>query len=243
MCAGCPHRGIFYLLHKKDATVTGDIGCYTLGVAPPLNAIHTCVDMGASICHAAGASHVVPAEERRKTVAVIGDSTFIHSGITSLIDAVYNKADTVVFILDNSTTAMTGGQRHPATGLTIKNEQTHALDIEAMVRACGVTAIYKTDPYDLDASKAVIDKAMAEEGVSVVITNRPCCLEIRGQWGPVHAIDAEKCKKCGACLGLGCPAIISHGKGEVPSIDPLLCSGCTICVQVCKFGAIAPVEK
>ncbi len=243
MCAGCPHRGIFHVLSKKKFTVTGDIGCYTLGVAPPLNAIHTCVDMGASISHAAGASQVVSPEERKKTVAVIGDSTFVHSGITSLINAVYNKADTTILILDNRTTAMTGGQQHPGTGFTIKNEETHKLDLGKLVKACGVKSIRTVDPYDLDASQKAIETATAEDGVSVILTNRPCCLINKGDWGPVHVIDEEKCKACGACLGLGCPAIIAQGDKKPPRIDPLLCSGCTICVQVCKFDAIHTKEK
>jgi len=245
MCPGCPHRGIFHALNRLKLLVMGDIGCYTLGVAPPLNSIDTCVDMGASISHAVGASHVVPPERQKAMVAVIGDSTFIHSGITGLINAVYNKANLTLIILDNRTTAMTGGQPHPATGRTIKGEETFRLDLVNICRACGATSVRVIDPYDLTASRAAIETATREDGVSVLITNRPCMLIDKSAWNPPYRIDEEKCSACKACLTLGCPAIVDHSTGAekaAPEINSLLCTGCGLCEQVCKFDAIVPRE-
>jgi len=245
LCAGCPHRGVFYTLNRLKLITTGDIGCYTLGVAPPLNSIDTCVDMGASICHAAGASHVVSKEKQSGMVAVIGDSTFIHSGITSLIDAVYNKANMTLLLLDNRTTAMTGGQQHPGTGKTIKGEDTFQLDLVQMVKACGVKSVRVVDPYDLEQTRQAIEAAVNEDGVSVVITQQPCRLIDRSTWKEPYSIDEEKCKVCGACLSLGCPAIVNRAtpeKKHAPEINALLCIGCGLCAQVCKFDAVVTSE-
>jgi indolepyruvate ferredoxin oxidoreductase alpha subunit len=247
LCAGCPHRGVFYTLNRLKLITTGDIGCYTLGVAPPLNSIDTCVDMGASICHAAGASHVISKERQKGMVAVIGDSTFIHSGITSLIDAVYNKANMTLLLLDNRTTAMTGGQQHPGTGKTIRGEETHELDLAQMVKACGVKSVRVVDPYDLKETREAIEAAVSEEGVSVVMTQQPCRLIDRSTWKEPYAIDEEKCKVCGACLSLGCPAIVNRSTEtakKAPEINAMLCIGCGLCAQVCKFEAVrVPAEK
>lgn len=241
MCPGCPHRGIFYILNRLKFTVTGDIGCYTLAVQPPLNSIDTCVCMGASIGNAIGLSKVLSKEESEKVVAVIGDSTFIHSGITGLIDAVYNNSNITVIILDNGTTAMTGGQDHPGTGITLRGVKTKALDIEKLCRNIGVSSVETVDPYNLDDVKDVILKAKKIDGVTVVISKRKCILIDKESVKEPLKIDEEKCKICGTCLKLGCPAIIfvsEKEKEKPPIIDEYLCTGCGLCEQVCKFDAI-----
>ncbi len=270
MCPGCPHRGIFYILNRLKFTVTGDIGCYTLAVLPPLNSIDTCVCMGASIGHAIGLSRVLSEKENKKVVAVIGDSTFIHSGITGLIDAVYNNSNITVIILDNETTAMTGGQNHPGTGITLKGKKTKAINFEKLCKAIGVSSVEIVDPYNLDRVKDAILKAKEINGVSVVISKRKCILIDKESIKKSLKIDEEKCKICGICLKLGCPAIISVSEDEMariekeknikkdkekekkkeknknkskdmpPVIDENLCTGCGLCEQVCKFDAIIP---
>ena len=247
MCPGCPHRGIFYILNSLKFTVTGDIGCYTLAVQPPLNSIDTCVCMGASIGNAIGLSKVLSKEENEKVVAVIGDSTFIHSGITGLIDAVYNNSNITVIILDNGTTAMTGGQDHPGTGITLRGVKTKALDIEKLCRAIEVSSVETVDPYNLDDVKDVILRAKKIDGVAVIISKRKCILIDKESVKEPLKIDEEKCKICEICIKLGCPAIVSvsekekdiKGKKEKPPIiDEYLCTGCGLCKQVCKFDAI-----
>ncbi len=265
MCPGCPHRGIFYILNRLKFTVTGDIGCYTLAVLPPLNSIDTCVCMGASIGNAIGLSKVLSEEDNKKVVAVIGDSTFIHSGITGLIDAVYNNSNITVIILDNETTAMTGGQDHPGTGITLKGNKIKALDFKKLCKAIGVSSVETVDPYNLDEVKAAILRAKEVNGVSVVISRRKCILIDKESIKRPLKIDEEKCKICDMCIKLGCPAIISVSEDETgrigkeknikkdkekekeekskeekrpPIIDKNLCTGCGLCEQICKFDAI-----
>ena len=233
LCAGCPHRGVFYVLSKLKLNVLGDIGCYTLGAVPPLGSMDAVVCMGASIGMEIGFDKADP-EAHRHSVAVIGDSTFIHSGITGLIDAVYNKSHITVVILDNRTTGMTGHQNHPATGKTIKNEPTYELDLAEVCRAVGVGSVRTVDPYDLPALEGALKAALSEEEVSVVIAKRPCVLLAKRLYKGFSVND--KCKNCRACMKLGCPAIVKGEKGV--SIDVSLCTECGLCRSVCKFGAI-----
>jgi indolepyruvate ferredoxin oxidoreductase alpha subunit len=244
MCPGCPHRGVFFTLNRLNAYVTGDIGCYTLGFLPPLSAIDTCVCMGASIGNATGITKVLSAEERKKVVAVIGDSTFLHSGITGLLDMVYNKAPATVILLDNRITAMTGRQENPASGFTLMGEETFQVDLPQLVGALGVKNIRVIDPLDLSETKRVLQEEMDRPEPSVIITKRPCVLIKREgvfKRGNTFEVTPELCTGCRACLKLGCPAIIWQSEGEAKgkaTIDPQLCTGCTICEQVCKFKAI-----
>lgn len=246
MCPGCPHRGVFFALNQLKAYVTGDIGCYTLGFMPPLSSMDTCVCMGASIGMATGVTKVVPAEEKKKVVAVIGDSTFLHTGINGLMDMVYNNSPATVIILDNSITAMTGRQDNPATGYTLMNETAHAVDIPLLCKAVGVKNIRVVNPLNLDETKQVIAEEMERAEPSVIITNKPCVLIKRDgvyQSGPVYAVDESGCTGCRACLKIGCPAIewrpaADGSKKGKAFIDPHLCNGCDVCRQLCKFGAI-----
>ncbi len=244
MCPGCPHRGIFYALNHLKAYVTGDIGCYTLGFLPPLSAMDTCVCMGASIGTATGMTKVLSPDEQKKVVAVIGDSTFLHSGITALLDMVYNKAPATVIILDNRITAMTGRQENPASGYTLMGEETFQVDLPELVKTLGVRNIRIIDPLNLAESKQVLQEEMERPEPSVIITQRPCVLIKREgvfKRGSTFEVDIELCTGCKACLKLGCPAIVwqsGEGKKGKATIDPLLCTGCTICEQVCKFNAI-----
>ncbi len=247
LCPGCPHRGVFHVLRKLRAIVVGDIGCYTLGSLPPLNALDTCVCMGASVSGLLGFTKVLPEKERKKTVAVIGDSTFVHSGITGLVDNVYNRGTGTIIIMDNSTTAMTGIQDHPGTGVTLRGEETHQLDFVKLAEAIGVPHVEVLDPYDLDETERVIRSAMERDELSLLIARRPCALMIRLNDPPVY-IDQDLCTRCGACLRIGCPAIVEaepeegEKKGRI-TINEILCNGCGICVQVCKFDAIRPTAE
>ena len=234
LCAGCPHRGVFYVLSKLKLHVLGDIGCYTLGAVPPLGSMDAVVCMGASIGMSIGFDKADP-EAHKNSVAVIGDSTFIHSGITGLIDAVYNKAPVTVIILDNRTTGMTGHQNHPATGKTIKNEPTYELDLAEVCRAVGVPNVRTVDPGDLAELERAVKEELAKDEVSVVIAKKPCALLTKMLYNGFR-VDEEKCKKCKACLKLGCPAIV-NGKDGI-TIDVSLCTECGLCKGVCKFGAI-----
>jgi indolepyruvate ferredoxin oxidoreductase alpha subunit len=233
MCAGCTHRGVFYVISKLKLNVVGDIGCYSLGCSAPLNAMHSLICMGASISNAHGMFQAKGREFSKTNIAVIGDSTFIHSGITGLIDAVYNKSNIAVIIMDNRTTGMTGHQNHPGTGITIKGEPTHTLDLGEICRACGVQNISVVDPYNL----AEVENAIKErsDGVSVIIAKRPCVLLDRAMRH--SAISISNCKKCGICLKLGCPAL-SKCKDNSVEVDVTLCTGCMVCAQTCKSGAI-----
>ena len=234
LCAGCPHRGVFYVLSKLKLHVLGDIGCYTLGAVPPLGSMDAVVCMGASIGMSIGFDKADP-EAHKNSVAVIGDSTFIHSGITGLIDAVYNKAPVTVIILDNRTTGMTGHQNHPATGKTIKNEPTYELDLAEVCRAVGVPNVRTVDPGDLAELERAVKEELSKDEVSVIIAKKPCALLTKKLYNGFR-VDEGKCKKCKACLKLGCPAIV-NGKDGI-TIDVSLCTECGLCKGVCKFGAI-----
>ncbi|MHB8917877.1 MAG: thiamine pyrophosphate-dependent enzyme, partial [Desulfocucumaceae bacterium] len=238
LCAGCPHRGVFYTLRKMKLVVTGDIGCYTLGGLPPLEGMDSCVCMGASIGMSHGMDRAVPGL-RGRAVAVIGDSTFLHSGITGLLDVVYNNGDTTVLILDNSTTAMTGHQDNPATGRTLMGKEAPAVDLEGLARSLGVTRVRTVDPLDLSGLEEAIKEEVAAPGPSVIIARRPCVLLKRQAGAPV-TVDSEACTGCKTCLRLSCPAISVADK--TCSVDPVSCIGCGLCVQVCKFGALAGSE-
>jgi indolepyruvate ferredoxin oxidoreductase, alpha subunit len=245
MCPGCPHRGVFFALNQLKAYVTGDIGCYTLGFMPPLSAMDTCVCMGASIGNATGVVKVVPDDEKKKVVAVIGDSTFLHTGINGLMDMVYNNSPATVVILDNRITAMTGRQDNPASGFTLMDEPAHRIDFPLLCKSLGVKHIRLVNPFDLDETKRILQEEMNRPETSVIITNKPCVLVKREgvfQKGPVYTVEAEKCTGCRACLKIGCPAIEwrpgPDGKKGKAFIDPLLCTGCDVCRQLCKFDAI-----
>jgi indolepyruvate ferredoxin oxidoreductase alpha subunit len=246
MCPGCPHRGVFFALNQLKAYVTGDIGCYTLGFMPPLSAMDTCVCMGASIGMATGVTKVVSDEEKKKVVAVIGDSTFLHTGINGLMDMVYNNSPATVVILDNSITAMTGRQDNPASGFTLMDDPSHAINIPLLCKALGVKNIRIVNPLDLEETRRVIAEEMERPETSVVITNKPCVLIKRDdvfQKGPVYAVNDDSCTGCRACLKIGCPAIEWRPAGDGSKkgkawIDPLLCTGCDVCRQLCKFDAI-----
>ena len=239
MCAGCPHRGVFYILNKLKLTVSADIGCYTLGAQPPLAAVDTVVCMGASVGIAHGFEKARGREQSNKTVAVIGDSTFIHSGITGLINAVYNKSNITLIILDNSTTGMTGHQQHPATGLTLKQEPAKILDIVALCKTVGCDSVRVTDSYDLGDLEKILKEETARDGVSVIVAKRPCALLDRN-YPP--ACTVEDCRRCGMCFRLGCPAIEKQADGSA-KINAALCVGCGLCAKVCRFGAIKEGRK
>ena len=236
MCAGCPHRGVFYILKKMKLMVAGDIGCYTLGVTPPLEAMDTCLCMGASIGNAMGFQK---ATGRKDVVAVIGDSTFMHSGITPLIDVVYNKGIATVLILDNRTTAMTGRQDHPGTGKTLKGDTGVEVDIEKLVGAMGVASVQVVDPYDLKAARVAITEEIAKDEPSVIIFRRACLLAEKVSTEPLMVID--ECDSCKACMQLGCPAL--SWESDRARIEPSQCSGCDVCGQICKAGAIIKYEQ
>lgn len=248
MCPGCPHRGVFFTLNKLKAYVTGDIGCYTLGFIPPLSAMDTCVCMGASIGNAAGVVRVVPPEEKKQVVAVIGDSTFLHSGINGLMDMIYNNVPATVLILDNSITAMTGRQDNPASGYTLMDQPASRIDLPQLCSALGARHVRTIDPYDLDEIRSVLEEEMNRPEPSVIVTNRPCVLIKREgvfKKAPVLTIEQDICTGCRACLKIGCPAIEwkpVDGKKGTATIDMLLCTGCDVCRQLCTFGAIGRVK-
>ncbi|MBO8138344.1 MAG: indolepyruvate ferredoxin oxidoreductase subunit alpha [Desulfotomaculum sp.] len=234
LCPGCPHRAAFYVLSKLKLTVTGDIGCYTLGSLSPLSAMDTCVCMGASVGMAHGMA-LANSSMKDKTVAVIGDSTFLHSGVTGLMDMVYNGGSSTVIILDNRTTAMTGHQDHPATGRTLMGRPAQEVDLEALVKALGVKRVQVVDPVDIDNFEQVVKEEVSAPEPSVIIARRPCALLSKEPRAAV-TVDPELCIGCRLCLKLGCPALsIQDGAAQVNTI---LCSGCGLCVQVCKQGAI-----
>ncbi|RAP41838.1 indolepyruvate ferredoxin oxidoreductase subunit alpha [Rhodovulum viride] len=244
LCAGCPHVACFMALGALDARVAGDIGCYTLAVVEPLKSMDTCVSMGSSIANAIGMAKA--GTETRPIVATIGDSTFLHSGIPPLIDAIYNDADITVFILDNHITAMTGGQDHPGTGRTLRGDPAPRVDFFALVKALGVRWVQKVDSYDTASMQRQLREAVAHKGVSVVISDRPCVLDPVRIKGPAMAVDQDSCIACQACMNLGCPAITwaegwHEGRHKV-RIDPEACIGCSLCAQLCASHSIKPAD-
>jgi indolepyruvate ferredoxin oxidoreductase alpha subunit len=255
LCSGCPHRGLFYVLGKLKTFVTGDIGCYTLSFMKPLEGLHSCVCMGAGIGMAHGMGKALNDKGRGKVVGVIGDSTFIHSGITSLLNMSYNKSDAVIVICDNRTTAMTGMQEHPGTGYTLLGEKTKDIDLETLLSALGIESVRVVDPYDINTTRTVIKEELSRSGTSVVISRRSCILfkrHVTDSRKPLK-IDADKCIGCRICIGLGCPPISWRKLENLPAesikrktkkqdgiafIDSNICNGCTVCQQLCKAGAI-----
>lgn len=235
MCPGCPHRGAYNALRKVKAIVTGDIGCYTLGALAPLASMDSCVCMGASVGMAHGMRLAGQGTER-PVAAVIGDSTFAHSGVTGLIDLAYNGSDALVCILDNRITAMTGHQPNPVSGMTLQGRPVAEVDLEALCRSIGIERVRIVDPHDLDASERAVREEVAADGLSVIIFRAPCALLIKDKDQP-YAVDDDLCTACGLCIRLGCPAI-SKGEDGKARIDVTLCVGCGDCVQVCRFSAI-----
>jgi len=236
MCAGCTHRGLFYTLSKKKVVVLGDIGCYTLGAAPPLAAMDTTLCMGASV----SGLHGFVRAGGKNAVCVIGDSTFAHMGVSGLIDVAYNGSDSTVIILDNSTTGMTGHQENPTTGYNIRGEKAGKIDIEALCRAVGIERVRVIDPYDLEACDAAITEEMAAPGPSVIIARRPCVLLKSSKIKPPLEVVTENCKSCALCMRIGCPSISM--KDKKATVNRTLCVGCGICTQLCKFGALVQKE-
>ncbi len=241
LCPGCPHRGLFYVLSKLKVMVSGDIGCYTLGALPPLGALDTTICMGASISGLHGFNQARGGDSAQKSVAVIGDSTFIHSGITGLIDITYNRGHSTVLVLDNSITGMTGHQQNPTTGLTLKNQPAPQVSIEKICGAAGVKRVRVVDPNELAALEAILKEELTAEEPSVIITRRPCALLKQVKHNPPLRVDPERCKSCKMCMKIGCPAIhMADGKAV---IDDTLCVGCDLCQRMCSFGAIKTSEE
>lgn len=239
MCPGCPHRGLFTVLSKMKLTVLGDIGCYTLGSAAPLTAIDSVVCMGASIGMAHGFTTVRP-DAARNTVAVIGDSTFMHSGMTGVVNIAYNKGISTVLVLDNAITGMTGHQQNPTTGMTLKQQPTVAIKIEDVCRASGIERVRVVDPQDMQAVETALREELAVDAPSVIIVRRPCMLLKYVKPNPPLHVDPEKCKGCKSCMKIGCPAISFANKKA--SVDATICVGCGLCEQMCKFGAFETKE-
>ncbi|MBN1549001.1 MAG: indolepyruvate ferredoxin oxidoreductase subunit alpha [Syntrophaceae bacterium] len=259
LCPGCPHRGVFYVLGKLGAFVSGDIGCYTLSFMKPLEGLHSTVCMGASISMAHGMSKALKEKGKGKVVAVIGDSTFVHSGMTPLLNMAYNGSDAVVVICDNSTTAMTGMQEHPATGFTLQGQPTKKLDFAALAKVFGIDNVQVINPYDLKQVRKVMREELANAGPSVVIAESPCVLFRRANpvIGKPMRVDPDKCNGCKLCLGLGCSPIswrpfakMAEGTYQkktktqegIAVIESIYCTGCTLCQQLCKAGAIVEEE-
>lgn len=240
MCAGCPHRGLFYTLSKNKCTVLGDIGCYTLGAVAPLSAMEMTLCMGASISSIHGFNKALGEESEKKTVAVIGDSTFMHSGMTGLANIAYNQSNSTVIILDNSITGMTGHQQNPTTGYNIKGDPAGKIDLESLCRAMGFNRIVVVDPYDLAQCDKVIKEELAAKEPSVIISRRPCALLKYVKHKKPLIVEQANCVGCKSCMRLGCPAISIKNKKAV--IDETLCVGCGVCQQLCKFDALQSRE-
>ncbi|MBE6554911.1 MAG: indolepyruvate ferredoxin oxidoreductase subunit alpha [Ruminococcaceae bacterium] len=236
MCAGCPHRGIYYTLAKNKVAVLGDIGCYTLGAQPPLSAVDSTLCMGASISGVHGFNLARGEQAAARSVAVIGDSTFMHSGMTGLVNIAYNASNSTVIILDNSITGMTGHQQNPTTGYNIKGDPAAKVDLEALCRALGINRVRVVDPYDLAACDTALKEELAADEPSVIISRRPCVLLKSVKPQPPLTVSENKCRSCKRCATLGCPAISIKGGKAV--IDATLCVGCEVCMQLCKFDAI-----
>lgn len=240
MCAGCPHRGLFYTLSKNKCTVLGDIGCYTLGAVAPLSAMEMTLCMGASVSSIHGFNKALGEESEGKTVAVIGDSTFMHSGMTGLANIAYNQSNSTVIILDNSITGMTGHQQNPTTGYNIKGDPAGKIDLEALCRSMGFERVVVVDPYDLEECDRVLKEELAAKEPSVIISRRPCALLKYVKHKKPLLVDKDKCVGCKSCMRLGCPAISI--KGGKAAIDVTLCVGCGVCQQLCKFDALQSQE-
>ncbi|MBQ4119674.1 MAG: indolepyruvate ferredoxin oxidoreductase subunit alpha [Clostridia bacterium] len=241
MCAGCPHRGLFYTLKKNKLTVLGDIGCYTLGAVAPLNAIDTTICMGASVSSLHGFNKANEGATDNKTVAVIGDSTFMHSGVTGLINIAYNGSNSTVIILDNSITGMTGHQQNPTTGYNLKGDPCAKIDLEALCKSVGIKSVRVIDPYNLAQCNTVIKEELAKQEPSVIISRRPCALlKYVKHAGPIKT-NTDKCVGCKMCMQIGCPAV-SMENGKI-KIDNTLCTGCGVCSQMCKFDVFESVKE
>ena len=255
LCPGCPHRGVFYVTKKLKLVVNGDIGCYTLAFLPPLSALHTCGCMGASIGVAHGANKALNTKDteetkgtkkaKKRNVAAIGDSTFFHTGMPALLNVAYNRGNTITIVLDNRTTAMTGHQDHPGTGRTLGGEETVAVKFEDLARAMGIEEVHVVDPYDLKGVEEALRACLAQDGPALIVARRECALlpEARERWMPLR-VDEDRCNGCGLCFRVGCPALVKSQKLDEKTgrpkawIDPLLCTGCEICAQVCARKAI-----
>ena len=242
LCPGCPHRSVFSVLNKLKIHAAGDIGCYTLGAVAPLNVIDTTICMGSSISLLHGMEKAHGKEYIRNWVATIGDSTFLHTGINSLINMVYNKATGTVMILDNRTTGMTGHQEHAATGKTLKGEETYAIDLAELCRSVGVKRVLEIDAFDVKALEAAVKESVMGDELTVIIAKAPCALLKGLKFDKICVCDTEKCKKCGMCLKIGCPALTKSAEGTV-KIDESMCNGCGLCMNYCKCGAISKVGK
>ena len=241
LCPGCPHRSVYYVLNKLKMHAAGDIGCYTLGAVAPLSVVDTTICMGASISSLHGMEKAKGKEYIKNWVAVIGDSTFLHTGVNSLMNMMYNKATGTVMILDNSTTGMTGHQDHAATGKTLQGDPTYAIDIPALCRAIGVKNVIEVNAFDIEKLEQVVKEEVAKDEVSVIITKTPCVL-LSKKKKPLYVAHADKCKKCGMCMKPGCPAMTKNEDGTV-HIDDTMCTGCGLCDSLCKFGAIELVKE
>ncbi len=241
MCAGCPHRGLFYTLKKNKLTVLGDIGCYTLGAVAPLNAIDATICMGASVSSIHGFNKANQGKSDKNTVAVIGDSTFMHSGVTGLINIAYNASNSTVIILDNSITGMTGHQQNPTTGYNLKGDPAAKINLEALCKSVGINSVRVVDPYNLKECDTVIKEELSKDEPSVIISRRPCALlKYVKHAGPI-ATNTDKCVGCKMCMQIGCPAVSIEG-GKV-KIDNTLCTGCGVCSQMCKFDVFESVKE
>ena len=241
LCPGCPHRSVYHVLNKLKIHAAGDIGCYTLGAVAPLSVVDTTICMGASISSLHGMEKAKGKDYIKNWVAVIGDSTFLHTGVNSLMNMMYNRATGTVMILDNSTTGMTGHQDHAATGKTLLGEPTYAIDIPALCRAIGVKNVVEVNAFDIEKLEKVVKEEVAKDEVSVIITKSPCVLLDKSK-KPVYIAHEDKCKKCGMCMKPGCPAMTKNADGTI-SIDDTMCTGCGLCASLCKFDAIELVKE